>query len=167
MDRPGWGRGTIRGVSTTARAAAPPDNEPVSIVGRVRLLVRVWALAVRIQLSLRRHPLPVVVAGLEGSAAGSSRAPVALLSRAVSRGLRVGPWRPRCLLRSLVLYRMLREQGDTAELIIGLKGHAITSDAHAWVELAGRDVGPWPGGAGYEELTRYPRQPGAAAEVAR
>jgi len=137
------------------------------MVGRVRLLVRVWTLAFRIQILLHRRPLPVVVAELDASAVGVSQTPVALLSRAVSRGLRVGPWGPRCLLRSLVLYRMLREQGDSAELIIGLKGRALTSDAHAWVESAGRDVGPWPGGAGYEELARYPRQPGAAPELAR
>jgi hypothetical protein len=131
------------------------------------LLVRVWALAFRIWLLLRRHPLPAVVAALDGPTDGASRTPVALLSRAVSRGLRIGPWRPRCLLRSLVLYRMLREQGDTAELIIGLKGRAVTSDAHAWVEVAHRDVGPWPGGSGYQELTRYPRPPGATAELVR
>lgn len=167
MDRSDWGRGTIRGVPSIEPAPGLATNEPVSVVDKLRLLARVWLLAVRIQMLLKRHPLPVVVSALEGWTDGVSRFPVALLSRAVSRGLRVGPWRPRCLLRSLVLYRMLRAQGDVAELVIGLKGRAVGSDAHAWVELAGRDVGPWPGGAGYQELTRYPRQPSAAAERAR
>jgi hypothetical protein len=39
-----------------------------------------------------------------------------------------------------------------------LPHHATSHDAHAWVELRGRDVGPLPGGSGYVELTRYPRQ---------
>jgi len=100
------------------------------------------------------------------AAAARSPTETALLSRAVSRGLRIGPWRPRCLLRSLVLYRLLREQGVDAQLVIGLPDRASSPDAHAWVEVDGRDVGPWPGRKGYEELTRYPR-PMTAADAER
>jgi hypothetical protein len=59
------------------------------------------------------------------------------------------------LFSALVLYRLLRAQGDRAELVIGLPSDARTKDAHAWVELDGVDVGPPPGRSGHLELTRY------------
>ena len=156
-------RGSIRRVSSPV---SHPSLEPVEISGAQRLVLlwRVWTTATRIRLESRR-PVADVVTRL--SAPGTrTPTPTALLSRAVSRGLRIGPWRPRCLLRSLVLYRLLREQGDDAELVIGLSDRAATPDAHAWVELDGRDVGPWPGRKGYEELTRYPR-PAPAVDAER
>jgi hypothetical protein len=123
---------------------------------RLALLSRMWRIAAETQLALWRLPLPQVVLALDTSGT-EPRASLMLLNRALSRGLRVGPWRPRCLLRSLVLFRMLRAQGDPAELVIGLPHHPKSRDAHAWVEMAGRDVGPAPGRSGYQELTRYPR----------
>jgi hypothetical protein len=127
----------------------------LSILDKAVLLARVWLIAVRVQIALRRRPLAEVAATL-GQPTGETHASAALLSRAVSRGLRIGSWQPRCLIRGLVLYRLLRAQGDAAELVIGLPTRPTTHEAHAWVELAGRDVGPAPGGAGYLELTRYP-----------
>jgi hypothetical protein len=127
----------------------------LTFADKVSLLWHVWATAARVQLALRRQTLPDAVTAL-GTPLGGEPLPAALLSRAVSRGLRIGPWRPRCLLRSLVLYRLLRAQGDSAVLVIGLRDQATTSDAHAWVELAGRDIGPDPGARGYRELSRYP-----------
>ncbi len=44
-----------------------------------------------------------------------------------------------------MLYRLLREQGDAAELVIGLPKNPADKSAHAWVELDGVDVGPPPG----------------------
>jgi len=131
-------------------------------VRKLRLLARIWTLAAATQIALWRHPLPVVVARFEalGTQPGL---PLRTLVRGIHRGLRIGPWRPRCLLRSLVLFQLLREQGEPAVLVIGLGHEARTSDAHAWVELAGHDVGPPPGGAGYLELARFPRPvPGAS-----
>ena len=55
-----------------------------------------------------------------------------------------------------MLYRLLRRQGDPAELVIGLPASPRDKDAHAWVELDGRDVGPFPGRNGHVELARYP-----------
>lgn len=108
-----------------------------------------------VQLRLWRRPLHEVIRTLEPPS-DREPVPVALLSRAVSRGLRIGAWRPRCLVSSLVLYRLLRAQGDAPQLIIGLPIRPTKSDAHAWIELAGWDVGPMPGGTGYKELARYP-----------
>ncbi len=76
------------------------------------------------------------------------------LSRAVDRSLRVGGRRPRCLFNALVLFRLLREQGDSPELIIGLAEVPTDERAHAWVELEGRDVGPPPGRSGHRDMAR-------------
>jgi hypothetical protein len=127
----------------------------VSIFRKVTLTARVWFTYASVRATLVRHPLPEAVARL-GAAEGWSPQPTALLSRAVTRALRIGPWRPRCLTRSMVLYRLLRAQGAPAQLVIGLPSQANSWDAHAWVELSGQDVGPAPGRYGHEELARYP-----------
>jgi hypothetical protein len=80
----------------------------------------------------------------------------ATLSSAVHKSLRLGNRRPRCLVNALVLFRLLREQGEQAELVIGLLPNAPNQRAHAWVELDGRDVGPPPGRFGHEEMARLP-----------
>lgn len=130
----------------------------MSFVEKLSLVVRIWGVYVAVRLALRRYPLPEAVAQL-GADTGRSAQPTTLLSRAVSRALRIGPWRPRCLTRSLVLYRLLRMQGAPAQLMIGLPSHASEWDAHAWVELDGQDVGPLPGRSGHQELVRYPVDP--------
>jgi len=140
----------------TADATREQGPVPISLPEKVALLARVWVIAAQLQLALRRHRLPELTASVP-VVSRHPAIPPALLSRAVTRGLRIGRWRPRCLLRSLVLYRMLREQGDVAELVIGLTDTPDSHDAHAWVELDGLDVGPWPGRGPYTELARYPR----------
>ena len=71
------------------------------------------------------------------------------------RTLKVGRRQPTCLVNALVLYRLLREQGDHAELVIGLPAKAADKDAHAWVELDGVDMGPPPGRSGHAEMARF------------
>jgi hypothetical protein len=58
-----------------------------------------------------------------------------------------------------VLYRLLREQGDPAEFLIGMPLDRRSKDAHAWVEVDRVDVGPPPGGRGRLPLARYPLDP--------
>lgn len=121
------------------------------------LVARIWGTVIAAGIALRREGLPSVVERFaRPPARGARRMPAQKLSRAVSRALALGPWRPRCLLRSLALYRLLRAQGDLAQLVIGLPRDSHTSDAHAWVELDGQDVGPAPGRLNSEELVRYP-----------
>jgi hypothetical protein len=74
----------------------------------------------------------------------------------VARVLRFGPWRARCLWTAFVLFRLLRDQEDGAELVIGLPLEPKDFDAHAWVEIDGTDVGPPPGRGRHQELARYP-----------
>jgi hypothetical protein len=131
---------------------------PLSVADRVRLLWRVWWSAGTVVLMLRRHRLPDLVGRL-GRERPIRAYPPLLVSRAVSRGLRIGGWQPRCLIRSLVLYRLLCEQGESPELVIGLAHEPHSHDAHAWIELEGVDVGPSPGRGVHVPLARYPVRP--------
>jgi len=132
------------------------SEPPLGPAAKAALAVRIWALLPRVLVGLRRDPLPAFVArlGKAGSRGRPGHSP-ARLSRAVDRSLRLGGHRPRCLVNALVLYRLLREQGAAAELVIGLPASPKDKDAHAWVELEGVDVGPPPGRSGHEELARF------------
>jgi hypothetical protein len=136
-------------------AGQPQPTATLGLLWRVRLLWDVWTTGAAVVIGLRRETLPAFVARL-GKPEGRPPKPPALLSRAVSRGLRIGPWQPRCLIRALVLYRLLRVQGNDAVLVIGLADDRPSTEAHAWVELAGRDMGPAPGAYGHRALVRYP-----------
>ena len=140
---------------TTSPWCSPVSEAPLSFRAKARLALRIWFLYPRVLAGLRREQLPAYVARFGN--VGRRRAPLspARLSHAVDRSLRLGPRRPRCLVGSLVLYRLLREQGDEAELVIGLPRTAADKDAHAWVELSGVDVGPPPGRGAHEELARF------------
>src|SRR5215216_7015133 len=120
-------------------------DDRLRLGGKVRLAMRVWRTYARVRIGLRRAPLPAFVRELGRTAAAVDQHPPALLSLAVHRSLHLGPLRPRCLTSALVLYRLLREQGDPAEVVIGLPRDAQDHAAHAWVELGDRDVGPPPG----------------------
>jgi hypothetical protein len=132
------------------------SEAPLSLPVKLELALRIWVRFGVIQLSLRRKPLPDLVARLARPAGRARRhhAP-ARLSRAVDRALRVGGRQPTCLVNSLVLFRLLREQGDEAQLVIGLPEDGRNRIAHAWVELDGRDVGPAPGRGAHEPLARF------------
>jgi hypothetical protein len=124
---------------------------------KASLAARIVATYVAVRLQVRRRPLPQLVGALaETSARGGKHLPPRRLGNAVDRALRLGRKRPTCLVSSLVLFRLLRQQGDPAELVIGLPLNPTDKDAHAWVELAGKDVGPPPGRHGHVELARYP-----------
>jgi len=125
-------------------------------IAKVRLALRVWARFLSIRGPVTRRPIPEFVATLgDPPRRAAERIAPTRLRRAVERTLRLGPWRPRCLVGALVLYRLLREQGDPAELVIGLPIEAVDHEAHAWVEIDGIDLGPAPGRNGHEALARF------------
>jgi hypothetical protein len=132
-------------------------------LGRLRLhhvvlVGRVWATFFGLVVRLRRRTLPEVVDALNAAPRRHPRRrPPGRLSRTSYRLLRLGPYRPRCLYRALVLFRLLRLQGDRPVLVIGLPEAATGKDAHAWVELEGEDIGPPPGRAGHAPFVRYPQ----------
>ena len=132
-------------------------RDPLTPMRKVRLVWSVLASFVAVHRALGRRPLPQAVEALgAGTTAGWTPVRATRLSRVVHRTLHVGPWRPRCLILALVLYRLLRAQGTDADLVIGLPIEAVDKDAHAWVEVEGVDVGPPPGKGVHEELARYP-----------
>lgn len=68
-----------------------------------------------------------------------------LIGWAVSRTAEHGLFRPRCLVRSLAIQRMLRRRGlSPGELRIGVRMQHGRLLAHAWIELGGRIVGDLP-----------------------
>jgi hypothetical protein len=123
---------------------------------RAAMGMRAWFWFVFVRLSLKRRPLNEFVARLGRPSRVRMRGidPVRL-GKLVARSLRIGELDPRCMFTALVLFRLLREQGDSAELVIGLPPHPKSKDAHAWVELERVDVGPPPGRSQHEELVRY------------
>jgi hypothetical protein len=113
-----------------------------------------WFGVVRIEL--RRRPMPEIVERLRAvDRTRPYRIPAGRLGRGVARLLKLGPFEARCLVKALVHFRLLREQGDEPELVIGMERISRTRDAHAWLEIDGRDVGPPPGRGAHEELLRY------------
>jgi Transglutaminase-like superfamily len=134
------------------------DPSRLTVPQKARLAARIWLRYLLVMVDLRRRPLPDLVDGLARTNGRSSEGAYrpATLSNAIHRSLRLGSHRPRCLVNALVLFRLLREQGEPAELVIGLKPDARDQRAHAWVELEGRDVGPPPGRFGHEEMARLP-----------
>jgi hypothetical protein len=140
----------------TVRLPHPSTYAPLTRGRTAMVALRSWWLVLAIWVGLRRHPLPEVVARLERPARPARhRFAPPRLGRTVGRILEVGPCRPRCLFRALVLYRLLRCQGEPVEVVLGLAVAIEGKDAHAWVEWAGNDVGPPPGAGRHVELARY------------
>lgn len=125
---------------------------------KITLALRMWWLALRVKLALLRRPLPTVVDDLvrPPRRLQQDRIDPRQLGAINDRVLRLGAFRPRCLICALVHLRLLRAQGDAAILVIGLPRDKASTDAHAWVELDGVVVGPPPGRKGHQAFVRYP-----------
>lgn len=103
-------------------------------------------LCVRVLWELIRYDLLFALRGLPGVRPGRARYAAAAarrqpeLERAICEAVRsVAPfyWKPvRCLQRSIVTARILRDYGILAEVVIGYRAAPFFS--HAWVEIAGR-----------------------------
>jgi hypothetical protein len=67
------------------------------------------------------------------------------IARAVRRAAEQGVFRPKCLVRSLALHRLLERRGISGSRIrVGVRKHDGRFEAHAWVELDGRVLGDEP-----------------------
>jgi hypothetical protein len=131
--------------------------------GKLGLAARIWYRYILVRALLPRQPLPRVVGRFaRRPPRHRQRLSPVLLSRAVYRALRLGSRRPTCLVSSLVLFRLLREQGERAELVIGLPRVAKSKDAHAWVEVDSVDVGPPPGRGSHRPMARFGGGPSSA-----
>jgi hypothetical protein len=129
---------------------------PLSLVAKVGLVLRAWCWFVAVHILLRTDTLPRVVERLRPHPPGErSQLNPRRLGGIVGRALRLRDKQARCLIGSLVLYRLLLEQGTPAELVIGLPADARDHLAHAWIEVDGIDVGPPPGRYGHAPIARY------------
>jgi hypothetical protein len=131
-------------------------GRPLQLRGQIGLALRILLAYAEVRRRLSKEPLPRLAATF-GNVPRRRDEPIPprQLGWAIDRTLRIGSRRPRCIFNALVMYRLLREQGDPAVLVIGLPQEAITKDAHAWVEVNGVDVGPPPGRAGHEPMARF------------
>lgn len=133
---------------------------PLSGGRKLRLSLEVLAAYPRVRWWLWRHEFPEVVAKLRQSGqaevagrsrdADSARVSGLRLGRATTRTLRLLPTDSRCLVRSLVLTRLLARRGLSSSLVIGVRTEPEFA-AHAWVEHAGEPL-LHPGDAGFKRL---------------
>lgn len=135
----------------------PPEEFAVRLsrAQRAALALRILGDAAAVWIGLRRRTLSALASQLGRPGEATRPVEPRRLGRIVYRAMNLGPFRPRCLTMSLVLFRELWRQGTAAELVIGLPGEPRDHRAHAWVEVEGRVVGPPPGRLGHVELARY------------
>ncbi len=130
------------------RPAALPPAGRVGIRHRARVTLEILVAYVPLSRHLRANDLTRMVA--EARAPDRPRRPVpesehAALARRlgfmVEKVLARLPTDDRCLIRSLVLLRMLHDRGISAELVLGVRSQGAFG-AHAWVEHEGEAVLP-------------------------
>lgn len=127
----------------------PRDHLSLGAAQRVRLVCEVLVTYGRVRWELRRRTLPEVVRRLRcdphtrvpppgemGSELSSRR-----IAYAVAAVLERLPTDSRCLMRSLVLTRLMARRGLASSLVIGVVT-APGFSAHAWVEHRGAAVLP-------------------------
>ena len=121
---------------------------------RVRIAVEIVATYAEVRWRMLRGDVTRVVGALrEGAVDAHSPYDAYRIGRRladpVRRTLDPLPWDSRCLMRSLVLLRMLGRRGVVSQLVIGVRpGEQF--EAHAWVEHDGHPLLPT---LGYERLT--------------
>lgn len=110
---------------------------------KIELVVEIAAAYARARWLLRHSDLPTTVAALRSAPApprntqvrDSTRAGLRL-GRAMARTLRPIPFDSRCLMRSLVLTRLLARRGIQTSFVIAVRPDSEFV-AHAWVERDG------------------------------
>jgi hypothetical protein len=125
--------------------APPAAGRPFPLVARVRLVSEVVAAYVRARWRIGHGDLPSAVAALRAGgpqppAAGDDARRAALrLAHATRRTLALIPADSRCLMRSLVVTRLLARRGIASTLVLAARVEG-GFEAHAWVEVDGRAV---------------------------
>jgi len=128
----------------------PRGDDPLTTGQRVALAFEVLTTYCAVRLAIRGDDLPAAMSRLRGdfdqttSATTTSEdlhGPASRLGYVVSNILRLLPTDSRCLMRSLVLTKLLARRDIPSTLIIGVSA-APEFKAHAWVEHAGRPLLP-------------------------
>lgn len=113
---------------------------------RVQIALEIVATYAEVRCRLAGSDITKVVRVLRGRSANRHAAVEARrmgvrLGRPVRRTLDPLPFDSRCLMRSLVLLRMLSRRGVLCDLVIGVRpGEAF--QAHAWIEYEGLPLLP-------------------------
>jgi hypothetical protein len=127
---------------------------------RARLAAEIVASYIHARRAIAREPIATAIEALrstepDGEEPRSAAAVLAVedarrLGAAVTRTLAFLPGDTRCLIRSLVLTRMLARRHVATTLVIGARSSPDFL-AHAWVECHGSPVLP-PGGGAFSRL---------------
>jgi|tagenome__1003787_1003787.scaffolds.fasta_scaffold20633349_2 hypothetical protein len=127
-----------------APAAVPLDRQ-LRPHAKAALVAETLAAYARVRWELRRAGLKRTLASLRQQPQRPVREdPVALgrrLAAVVARTLSVLPAESRCLMRSLVLTRLLARRGVPTQLVISVRPGARFA-AHAWIEHDGTALLP-------------------------
>ncbi len=102
------------------------------------------AVAVALPLLQRLLSLPALIGLLDSrrprpAAATDPAAAVRLVDGLL--GVRLGPLRPGCVRRSLLLFALLRRRGQPVTILYGLRPDTSRLEGHSWLELGGQAVG--------------------------
>jgi hypothetical protein len=130
----------------------------LGLVRRTVLAAEIVATYVNVRRLLRRHTLPQTVEALRGDGRRATDADDASLDLgrhlawATVRTISVLPLDSRCLMRSLVLMRVLARRGMPATFVLSA-APGPQFEAHAWIEYAG-DPLLVPAGAEHRDLVR-------------
>ena len=132
-------------LSHVAGEVRPPR---LTVPTRVRLVAEVLAAYAAMYRRMRTARLDEAVAAARAVEPSASRFPdhddvllAMRLGHIASRTLRPLPTDTRCLVRSLVLLRMLARRGIDATIVVGVRSDSEFA-AHAWVEHCGRPLLP-------------------------
>lgn len=130
---------------TLAGTLRMPPARRLTPAERAGLAVEILGAYAAARSALAHEPIEGALARLRvGTPASPPRVSGALwesrrLGAAVARVLRLMPGDTRCLVRSLVLTRLLSRRGIPCTLVIGARSSPVFL-AHAWVEHAGEPV---------------------------
>lgn len=136
------------GLSRRLQALRRLPAQPARDLGYV-VLAQWQLLRARIAILLiRRGRLLETVAATavpDAPADAESLAMARMISLAVDRAADYGLFRPTCLVRSIALDRMLRQDGVSGSVVrIGARSRAGRTEMHAWIEVGGVVVGERP-----------------------
>lgn len=126
---------------------------------RRRLFLEAWALLPPVWLALRSRGFRRVHESIERASPGARPPgpdPTADVVEAVHLAARYAPVPVNCLLRSLVLVRLLRRRGVAADLRFGVRRNEGRFEAHAWVERSGEVLNDAPDVARHYQPFRDP-----------
>ncbi len=128
--------------------AHSPPTTGLPVGAKARLALEIVLAYVRVRWTLWRRDLPQTLRALRAVGGRDRAVPLAdgprdgvRLGAAVVRTLESLPTDSRCLMRSLVLVRLLARRGSAGSLVIAVRPDAeLELAAHAWVELDGRPL---------------------------